>query len=60
MNSKETEIYCPLVAREIEKIICEDVSLSAEDMQPERFAPKEFQNILSWKEICLTCPKHTE
>lgn len=56
----EDDVYCPLVSRKIEHLICEDVSLAAEEMQPARFAPEEFRRVPNWKEICMNCPKHPD
>ena len=60
MNSTDNKIYCPIVSKEIILLTCEDVSTSAEEMQPARFAPQEFRAVQNWKEICLTCKKHPE
>ena len=54
------EIFCPLVSKKIPQIICEDVSTAAEEMQPARFAPKEFREMKNWKEKCMECLEHPE
>ncbi len=56
----DNEIFCPLVRQEITRLTCEDVSLSAEGMQPNRFAPPEFQKSSDWKDVCMNCPKHSD
>lgn len=60
MSLEKSEIFCPLILKKIEKIICEDVSTAAEGMQPARFAPKEFRNVQEWKEKCMECLNHPE
>lgn len=52
--------FCPIVQKAIEELTCYDVSMSAEEMQPARFAPKEFRETKNWKEICISCSEHTE
>ncbi|MBQ9487754.1 MAG: hypothetical protein IJU91_08170 [Selenomonadaceae bacterium] len=58
MNSGSEKIFCPLISKEIERIICEDVSWASEGMQPERFVPSAILEINDWKEKCMGCPKH--
>lgn len=58
--SWEDKKYCPLVRREITELICEDVSAVAEEMQPARFAPSEFREVVDWREICMGCSEHPE
>ena len=60
MKWQNDKILCPLVSRNIEQLICEDVSTVAEGMQPERFAPEEFRKIPNYKEICNNCKNHPE
>ena len=60
MDSINEKIFCPLVSKEIIRLTCEDVSISAEGMQPARFAPQEFRDAANWQEICMNCPKHPE
>ena len=58
--SRDTKVHCPLVGKEIIRLICEDVSLAAEGMQPVRFAPEEFRDTSDWKNTCMKCSKHPE
>lgn len=56
----DDKIECPIIEKVLERLICEDVALSAEGMQPVRFTPEEIRAVASWREICLNCPKHPE
>ena len=60
MNMVTNEIFCPMLAKNIAELICQDVSTAAEGMQPDRFAPQEFRDIPNWKEFCLNCQKRPE
>ena len=60
MKPTVEKVTCPLVRKEITRLTCQDVSLSAERMQPVRFAPPEFREKLNWAEICLACSNHDD
>lgn len=55
---RKEKMNCPLVHKEIPEIICADVILVAEDLHPERFAPKEIRDMPNWKETCQNCPNN--
>ncbi len=60
MGSSEEKVFCQITQEEIIRLICEDVSTAAEEMQPARFAPEEFRRMPNWKEICMNCTNHPE
>ncbi len=60
MNPNKDKVFCQIVQKEITRLICEDVSTAAEEMQPARFAPEEFRRMSNWKEVCMNCTKHPE
>lgn len=53
------DIKCPLLNKNIEDVICFDISMVAENMAPESTAPKEAIQVKGYKEICLNCPNHS-
>ena len=57
-EKREEKVMCPLSHREILEIICTDTILVAEDLHPERFAPKEIRAVPNWKAICRNCPNN--
>ena len=57
---QQDDVFCPLVLRPINILTCEDVSLTAEEMQPIRFVPEEFRVSADWKAACMNCPNHPD
>lgn len=52
------KIDCPLMKEKIDDGICFDISMVAEQMAPERTAPKKAIKTEGFRQICLDCPNH--
>ena len=53
------KVYCPLVKRMIDEVLCDEVSYVAEGQHPKRFLPEEFK-IADYEAICYNCENHPE
>ena len=55
MRMRKEKVECPLLGRELDEELCADAAFVAEDIHPERFAPKEIQAMKNWRTICQEC-----
>ena len=53
----EDEVFCPLLNKNIESLICFDISMVVDFGAPRWTAPEEAY-IDNFKEICRKCPNH--
>lgn len=51
---------CPLLKKNIEDIICFDITMVAEGAAPKWTAPKEATSVDGFEEICQNCQNHKE
>lgn len=49
------KVSCPLLKRELDEELCADAAFVAEEIHPERFAPKEIRSLPNWKAVCCEC-----
>ena len=53
---RSDKVNCPLLECELDEEICEDAAFAAEEIHPERFAPKIIRALKNWASTCRECP----